>query len=345
MQTEVTQLKQNVYQPPESKSGTNKIVIVISVVVILLVIVASILRVLTPQTISVKQTAFTQQNKDLSQTKLHSVRFTGTQIDTPATLAIATPTQESQTTEAVITALIAQYDLVAAPEVSEYWQSDEYELSKSTTSETYTFSRSYDPIVNISKKLPVANKDQAIEHASRYLRQLIPTAQLTPQPNAARAIEMSHEYIETTPELATAYEVPFAPTINNFPVFYEKESIFPFTVLIDSEDTVHKILFYPLFKTYTTLEEKTTISIEKAVQNIQAGTGSIIDVTYINEELQLSDLQDADLKTVSIEYREDDQQGLVYPFYRFTGKATTEANVSADIQIITPAIQTSTTNR
>lgn len=342
---DISQLKENLYKSPlKSKNSTfYRAGIIIAVIISLFVIAGSIFRVLTPPQTPIYQTNLTLENKNFTKTKFTSIQYTGDQIDIPEKFAIAKPTLDTQTSEDITLALVEQFDLDPVPELEQYWQNSAYKLYKDPDLELFLFLKNVELTGNKTQP-PFLQKDQAISDASNFVRQILPSVELTPQVTATQPIELTDEFTVTTEDKANAYQVPFSPSINGFPVFYKKEAQFAFMVLVDGNNELQRIEFNPLFKKYAPAEEKNSISLEQAIKNIQAGTGSIIDVTFIDSELSLADLQGAEFKSVSIEYREDPIQNIAYPFFRFAGPATTADGTTAEIQVITPAITTTRVN-
>jgi len=335
---EIQQLRLKLNQRPEQQQKAKKLWILAAIVAILLICLGSVLAILTPKKVTITTTPFFTQNMDASQTKLVTVKFTGQAPQLPPQLPIAQATSGYLPTADIITSLIKKYDLTRVSPDSEYWTSDRSSLGKDKYNDVYTLVTSqFDP----SEKLPIVQKDTAVQAAQSFLAQTLAGTTLSPLVNSVSYVDYGQEAAETTPEKATAITVSFAPMIQNLPIYYKNQTAAPFLVTVDGNNSIRKVVFLPQFQTYTTVDQTKPISIDEAITQITAGNGSIIDATYTADPVQLSALQNAELTTVTLEYREDANQQLVFPFYHFVGKATTASHAEVDVQIITPAVKVS----
>lgn len=336
---ELNQIKTSVQTEEEKKqSRSHRPLILFITAVITLILIASALTLFTPQTPKVEITPFLTSNVDASRLALTTIRFTGQEIEVPAKLFLAQPTTESIPPQQVINSLINRYQLVQLDPQIQQWKGNGYTLSKNAYLNSYTLTFSE---YTTGEVIPLINKDHALTIAENLIQQLVPNVPFSPLEESITFIAIGYESPEVSESQATGIHFRFAPKINGIPVFYEKESAAGFIVSIDGSDRVREINFLPQFDTYQTTQEVPSITIEAALENIKAGKASILFASYVTEALQLKDLRDAELSAVSLEYRRDPLQNIVYPFYRFSGRATTLDDLAADVEIMTPAIEVS----
>ncbi len=336
---ELKDIQKSITPQSEQKKRDSRLLIGVAIVIVILLVVMSVVSFFTPRKTAIRETQFMTRNMDNTTTRLATVHFTGEAPSIPAELNIAQATSSLSTNE-VITALISQYGLQKADPNTELWTNGPYYLSKDPYSETYLFATSLVSTTDTgqAEHIPSVQKDSAVKAASQFVQQLLPNVQLKPFEGAIESINLGQESETAEPDKATALMIPFAPTINDIPIFYKKQTDYPFFVTIDGKNEVRKIVFLPQFQTYRAVAKTPSISVEKAINQILAGKASIINATYQTEPLSLSNLRDAELTSVSLEYRDDSEQGVVYPFFHFTGTATSTTGLAAQIEIITPAV-------
>jgi hypothetical protein len=316
------------------KPQNNRFLFIIGGMILILIIVMSVYSIVTPDKTTIKPTEFIVRNVDDSVTRLVGVTYSGEVPDIPQDFAIARASQVVSTDEA-LSSLITQYGLLRYAPDMELWTNGPYYLSKDPYSDIFLFTLSR---YVQGETLPVVQKDVAVRSAEEFMRELVPNVQLKPLDGGITYLEFGQEAAETALEKATAVSVPFAPTIDDIPVFYKKQTHYPFRVTVDGKSEVRKLVFLPQFQNYLQIERIPSISLEKAIDQIRAGQAAIINATYETDPLSLSDLKNAELTSVGFEYRDDYDQELVYPFFHFKGVATTTSGLSAQIEIITPAV-------
>ena len=338
---ELNQIKTSVQTEEEKKNlHSHRPVILFITTVTVIILLASVLAVLTPPTPKVALTPFLTSNVDNSRLALTTVRFTGQEIQVPKKLFLAIPTQSSVPPQQVINSFISRYQLVQQDPNVQQWEGSGYTLSKNAYSNSYTLT--FSNYVQ-GEVIPRINKERALATAENVVQELVPNVPFSALQDSITYILVGYESAEITEDKATGMHLRFAPKINDIPVYYEKESSAAFIVTVDGTNRVRAINFLPLFDTYQTTQEASSITIEAALENVKSGKASILQAAYETEALELEALRDAELTTVSLEYRRDPTQNIVYPFYRFAGRATTQAGLAASIQLMTPAIEVTQT--
>jgi len=119
----------------------------------------------------------------------------------------------------------------------------------------------------------------------------------------------------------------------------EKNSVYPIKVMINADLKIQKLVFPTTMIDLKTIDQKSTISVNQAVKNINNNIGSIIysEVSWIDSG-DISEITSGKMDRVQLEYRLDKEINLAYPFYRFYGTITNKDNIPMKAEIITPAI-------
>jgi hypothetical protein len=147
--------------------------------------------------------------------------------------------------------------------------------------------------------------------------------------------------VPTTPDKANLISLPYTYQIDGFPVYFKIQTQYPFLFSVNSQGTLQSVQFSPFFTQLTPLQKLPTIGILDAIKNVNQGQASLLGATnQLSATQDFSQIQSANLTTVSLEYRIDPKTALVYPFYRFSGDAVEAKGQAASIIIITPAVAT-----
>lgn len=339
--TELESIKSSLDPNNPQKQSQQKFYIVGITVLFVIVCILSIIRIIFPPKVQIRQSTLVTRNADFTQTEFTSIQYTGDLPDFPGELPVARLSPESISNQQAIDALINRYQLVRKSLQIRIWASDNHLLTYDSSVDTYTLLVSgYDP----EEIVPIVDRNLALASAQEYIDILLPNNQLSLLENAVTFHRISQEITDASEGEATAVRVPFAPTINDIPVFFEKYADYPFVVIVDGKNTIRRVIFHPQLQKYETFDTLPLISIEQAFENMKQGKNAIITAKYLGEEpVELDDLSSAELSRVELEYRDDTGQGLIYPFFRFSGKATRNDGQGVELQIITPAVQTSST--
>lgn len=325
-----------------TKRRPSKLWIILGVVAVVLLVIVAVFQALTPDTVTVPRSSFVQTNANNTLPGLVNVAYTGPAVELPAQFSIFS-SQQTITRQQVIADLLARYGLIKPSNDANYWENGGITLYEDTTLKTLTLT-----LKDLAdEELPVVDPSTAQGVAALYLQQTFPEITLRPMMEQASFYTLSIEPDSSVePSEATAINIPFTPVLETetYPVIFQK-ALFPaFTVTVDGRNTIRSVTFFPDFNQYVKIDTKVPITIDEALAQIKSGTASIIDATIEDiNRVPLSDLTSADFKTVVIEYREDPSTKLLYPFYHFTGTATSESGVTADVDVITPAVRTTAT--
>jgi len=314
------------------------------VIAVVLLVIAAIIQIYTPKTLVVPQTSFVSTNSNNTIPNLRKVSYTGPTPDFPNQFSIFSASLVVSETQ-MIQDLSAKYGLLRVNPTSNIWTNGALSLFKDTSANHFVLT-----LKDLrNESLPIVNPTTSEQVATSYLRETFPQIQLRPLMDQATYFVLALEIeSNTSSDKATGMNIPFTQVLETeeFPVIFEKADQPLFFVTMDGNNTVRLVTFYSQFQNYVKVDTKAPISVEQALDQIQNGVGSILSASTVEvNRVKMSDLTSAILTAVTVEYRLDPQSSLLYPFYKFSGTATSANNVAADIQVITPAIQTGSQTR
>jgi hypothetical protein len=307
------------------------------IVVCLVLIASAIFRILTPHSSPIPQTVSTRENYDGSFTSFSGVAYTGSEIEVPRSFEIHAVTP-AVSVDQLTSQLVAQLGLSPHPQIAHFYSNDLYTLAKSGAHD-WTLT------LNTESDVESLNVPSAQAAATSFVEQYFPGFTFQPLDADIEYLRNNgSHYDPSTPEQATAVYIPFAQVIDEIPIYQMNSSIAPVGVWVNGSNTVIKVtLTPPLYTTGESTAQLASISLEEAVRNINRSQGSIIQSTQdVFGPIELGEIVSANLSVAAVEYRIDPELQIAYPFYRFTGTALNMNNTRMEVQIITPAVATTT---
>lgn len=305
--------------------------------VIILLIVSAVLKALSPPIVAIPQTAtYIQSNFYGQKTTFQNISYSGAQPEVPQQMTVDRQTATSTTIDDVLSQMVKNYQLTQLTSPSNVWTGQSYSLSKTAVTNSYTLSNDV-----FTPTQTLLDKTLAIATAQKFMQSYFPGIQTSVLENNIGYYLTANEPVETTADKATGAYLPFTYQVDGYPVYFQNNSSYPFGFSIDGDLNIIRVDFSPFFIQLTPLQKQNTISINQAVQNMNAGKASLINIGLDGAGVDnISEVKSADLSSVSLEYRTDEKTDFVYPFYRFSGTATNGTGQSFTVEIITPAIQT-----
>ena len=335
-------LAMNKINTSEIKQKTNnKFIIYFFVFAGVLLIGNIIIRTIFFPNLNINPSQYQFVNKDGSSTVFLDIKYSGSDINIPESLSIAQNLETSSRFSTITDSIKNNLNLVAHPEVKNLWTSDGWYFNYQESSNHYILLNTSEDIKNKKTLTTGFNKNDLLNFSRQQKNVFFPNLEIVIQENDIKFKPSAHEYIVlTTIDKGTVALVPFAYSINNYPIFYEKDVNSPFEFMIESDLTFRKMTYFPQSLNYEKIGEKNSITIEQALDNIKEKKISSIIAFYqeLGTPLKIEEIKSADFKSVSIEYRVDSTQNLIYPFFKFEGTAITE-NDELWIELITPAIE------
>ncbi|MFZ5376304.1 MAG: hypothetical protein ACOZAN_01385 [Patescibacteria group bacterium] len=198
---------------------------------------------------------------------------------------------------------------------------------------------------SIKKESRKLNEETAIISAREFVNKYFSSSIFIEIKTNIEYFLNSNQMQETTKSSAEIIRIPFSYVLDGIPVFFDKSTGFPILITVHQDYEITKATLTPYLVSFEKIGEQPTISIEQAIGVISSNSdrAAIIfaDTTDLSN-FSISELSSVIFSDVKLEYRIDDQQKIVYPYYRFSGRATNEKEVEMEIIVITPAFETKT---
>ncbi len=315
-------------------------IVITGITATLILIAAAIFRIITPPEPKVPRTDIVTKNINNSTSTFGQIDFKGTPPNFPETLPVALIRPGATSIQSVIDQMIGDFGLTPNANVKNVWTGQSYSLSKDPFDDTYLLVKQG---ATPAENLRPVDLGAAQAAGQNFIATYFPGLAIVPIPTTANYF-INHGHFETSPpQTATVVSLSFSYTIQDIPVFYKSQSEYPFFMFVDSENQILKFIFSPQLITFDLQPTpKKVLSIDQALSNIKSGQGAIISATQgMNQPLSLKVITSAILDDVKLEYREDVETQLIYPFFRFTGTAKNNQNDDLNVEIITPAVGTS----
>lgn len=340
----MTKQTQN-YSPPHKNQKKRRWLIYFAIFLALLLIISAILSALTPDQPKIPPSELNSTAEQKPETIYQQISYEGGYPEFPSVLPIAQARVADIKTE-LINQFMNRFNLkVNEPNI--LWVSDEASLN--AVGEFLIFTN-YNTRGSTGESKTLS-ATEGIEVAYKFLQNYLPQYNVVPIRQEVlltqnRAIEYRRNLSESTenqPESAEMAIIPFSYSLANYPIYYQDDRL-PFVEIIVTADSgVTKATFQTRGLKYETTTEIPLISIDQAVANIQQNNQATI-ITYETnyaQELNLATIQTGILNAVQLEYRVDEENQLIYPFYRFEGEFINQDGLELTGQLITPAVEIS----
>lgn len=314
------------------------------VLVAIALIIGAILRALTPPPVRVPQTKFLTTNLNGTTSSFSNVRYIGPDFTVPSELPVVNAQTTGTSTSDIQNRLIEKFDLTAAREPSNLWVGLDFYLSYDSRQSRYILQNQM-VTQNPDAATTTINKAQAVTAAQTFLHDIFPDTPIAPLESEMLFFsDYDEHYNEVSESNARQVTIPFAYLIEGYPLFYEKQSEFPFEVTVNNANEVVKVSFAPQFLTITTLQNAEIISPAAALSNLnERSLGALVKAqNRAVDNANLSQVVGGQLTRGSLEYRLDPETHIAFPVYRFDGSITLESGSVLDASIITPAVATTT---
>ena len=318
-----------------NKNNWKKKLLIVSIISFIIVI---FIRLITPQESVVEKTTFINTNRDNEKTTFSQIYFVGQSIKTPKKISSLGVQFSSTTVDDIKDNLIQKYQLKRHPSLNTLWTGESYSLSYNNINDEYTFSKK-----SYIKPNLVTDVNKAIKSAETFISEVFPNIETKTLSKNIRYLHGEIEMHLGERNEANAVEIPFTYSINSIPVFIDHKPAPLFSVIFNAEYEVQKIVFQSdLLAVFPTDNSLSTISIEKAIENINNEQAVIINSYSDDGALySIKDIKSGDLEKVSFEYRVDTKEAIGYPFYRFSGELVNNEGKTIQAEIITPAVKIS----
>lgn len=323
-------------EPNKSPKKKINFLLLIAFLALGVLLLATVLKIITPTEEKIVANDFTINNYDDTQSTFKKINFSGVDISIPAAFNIYQAKNSPGLADELANKLIIEYQLVADPNIKNYWLSDNHALAKSSYEHNYTF-RSGDKNEGVAELAIITNS--AIEICQNFYSKYNILVPLVAQKDSIIYLDSGFEQNIVKINKATFAQIPLTYELDGYKVFYENRNDYPFFCRVDNFYNLERVNFRDFFQEFETSKQLSSISINQAVNNIKKGNASIIDASSeIATVVDLNWINEADLYSVEIEYRYDNELKIAYPFYKFQAKLTNSAGINIQAEIITPAV-------
>jgi len=312
-----------------------KIIPILVIFVIIALLISAILMILTPQKEKVVQSDFVTSNYNQTQSTFKKVIFTGGETTVPETFKIYQIDTMLSLGDVLASAIIRDYQLENHEKLENYWIKDKHVLIKNTYENRWSLD--FSPQKNENRVTIIV--DEAIDKCFNFYSKYNIASTLTAQKDNIIYLDGNLQQEEADPKKATSLQIPLSYELDGYPVFYQNESNYPFFCKINNNYEIERIVFKENLHVFKLVREIPSISIDQAIKNIKNGKVSIINAqSKIVEAIDLNWINEAELQSVSIDYRFDENLKIAYPFYKFQAKITNSAGIDIQAELITPAV-------
>lgn len=314
-----------------------KFVSVLVVLAIAVLLFAAILAIITPQKEKITQTNFVTNNYNSTQSSFKKVAFTGVEIVIPENFQLYQASAAISLTNILADKIIKDYQLSQDERLDNYWIKENYILIKNPYESRWSFDLNTNQIEN-EVSIVV---EEAVDACANFYSKYDLSLPLIAQKDSISYLDGKLEQEKAEPEKALYLQIPFTYEVDGYPVFYQNENNYPFFCKINSNYEIERIVFKDSFYAFEPIKEMPSIGIDQAVANIKKGKASIIDAqSQTVDVINLDWISEADLQSVSIDYRFDESLKIAYPFYKFKASLINTDGTNFQAVIITPAVET-----
>lgn len=280
------------------------------------------------------ETNFFQTNQNNQSQTIKNVIYVGSEFSLPPSFPIFKINQKDK--EGLVDFFVKKYNLLKHANVDDLYINDKYFLNvDKQNGEYYAFSL-HQPL-NI---LPFGVKqDQALSVADQIIQEFFPDSHLIAQQNEIIYLKGGYMIEQTTKEEASYIQIPYSYNLNNLPVFYQKDTQYPFLLTLSSEYELVKLEFSPLFLEFEETNNFNSLDLKKVLENVNQKQKSIIVDSFSQDEVPISakDVVSGKLISYQLEYRIDQNNQIAFPALNFSGVFKNSQDEEFEGKLITPA--------
>ncbi len=302
------------------------------------ILISAVIYALTPNTDQLPQPGFTQETTQEPETKFEQLSYTGPQVSFAKEVIVYKVKEVSFSEGEIKQRLLETYNLEPYKSVNDVWVGPDYSLHKPEGKAEFNLSlRSF--VGNQTKIKTLA----AINTAKNEVSKIFPDSNLAPIEDKIEHLRGTYHLSPSSKENAEWIKIPFSYLIEDqYPVYYQKELRPVAEVFVGPKYEIRKLSIYAPFLYFEEYIQKNSISINQAVDNINQNKQTVIINALTSEHgtLDLDKIRSGELREADLEYRLDQNSGLLYPFYRFKGQLISQEGDKVFAQIITSAVKT-----
>jgi hypothetical protein len=215
------------------------------------------------------------------------------------------------------------------------WRSEGISLSLSEGTQTVQYLDSN--AKSSTKGFTQAQLNNAIESADNFLQRIGLLKMVKLDEKSVLFQKGDYEYQLSTAEEATIVVLTYQQQLNNVSVFTNDSNIQPAVLFVTTDGVIKKAIVRPVSKPQKETVSSPRLSLQKALDGLNNGRGTIINIQVIDESIPIVDVETVNLTSFSMEYRSID--GFYQPYYRFGGSCITKDGKTGYIEVIIPAIE------
>jgi hypothetical protein len=267
-------------------------------------------------------------------TSFSNLSFVGEDLDVPETLPSISGQQTALTPEIVLTQLQRQYKLIQDDQYDRLW-----------VGQTHSVTLGHDGSITLTRNdqttppREIINPNVTAAFGTSFIESILPNLALSPILNQAAYWAGATEYISVPRNRGQLITLPYTYTVQNIPILWQNSQSYPVEITMDARGEVSKAVFQPLYIRIQTIQQHPTISASDAFKRISSDTAALAWVVDPQGgPLVLSSISDGTFNQVAIEYRMIEPNTTTYPYYVFTGRATSTDGKQITATIVTPAV-------
>jgi hypothetical protein len=309
---------------------------IVCIVGAIALVLATIFTILTPQKEKIIANDFTVNNYDNTQSTFKKISYSGSDFSLPERFNIYQAQNSSGIAEELANKLIIDLQLTADSNIENYWLSPTSALAKNSHEHYYVLNNA--STAKGDREATIIT-DEAIKNCLNFYSKYNLLLPLVAQKDDVLYLNSGFEQSIVEARDASAVQIPLTYELDGYKVFYENQNDYPFFCRVNNLYELERVVFRDFFQEFQIVKQVPPISVDQAVSNIKKGSVSIIQAkSEITSVVDLNWINTADLYSVALEYRYDEQLKIAYPFYKFQAKLTNSAGINIQAELITPAV-------
>lgn len=245
-------------------------------------------------------------------------------------------TNSSTNLKTIANTIATNLKLTSPPKIDTLWYSEDKSISMSYTKnpEHLTFTQTV-----TGNSADLINTNNALSATTKFIENIIPDLNLTPNSDKTVYLKDGTEPEETTKDQSRMAIFSFDQTIDSFNVYHNNNPESVMRLWVNSNNQVVKFTLSPSIISYNNIGIGKPISESDINNFIKNGESQIISINSSDPVLfdTITSL-DINLSSSIIEYRFSKESGLIYPYYNSSSKAVLNTGKNINVQVIFPAI-------
>lgn len=186
------------------------------------------------------------------------------------------------------------------------------------------------------------NKEEAIQAAQDFVSKELGLNDYSPNLNALTYLSKSEEYASVDPSRSNLLHVPFSLQAEGLPIFSDIDLNYPVIVGVDSTNTVTSLIVSPnLITGVKQTTEVTTLPLSELPNQILSNNVNLIGAASdFPDGFNIKNITKLEITAITLDYRLNSQTSQIIPYYHLKATATNLDNHPSQLDLITPAVNT-----